>query len=190
MAKPQRRLTRSQIIRALTRLGELCAAAKTKTEIAIYGGTVMMIAFDCREATKDVDAIFRPAEVVEPLIKQVAAEFGLPEDWMNSGVKAFVGTRESKTGFAQLRIPGLEITRPSAEYLLAMKCLAARLPTPFRSGDVEDIKFLVRKLRIASVDEIDALVGDYYGDRRLETGKKWLVEKLIAEVRRESKAAE
>jgi len=24
-------------------------------------------------------------------------------------------------------------------------------------------------------------VGDYYGDRRLENGKRWLVEKLLAE---------
>jgi tRNA G10 N-methylase Trm11 len=63
-----------------------------------------------------------------------------------------------------------------------MKCLAARLPTLFRGGDLEDIKFLVRKLRLRSMAEVDAIVGDYYGDRRLENGKRWLVEKLIAEV--------
>jgi hypothetical protein len=189
MPKPHRRLTRAQVVRALTRLGELCAGAQIRAEIAIYGGTVMMIAYDFREATKDVDAIFHPPGVIEPLIRQVAGELNLPEDWMNSGVKTFVGRRESKIGFSQLQIPGLVLTRPSPEYLLAMKCLAARLPTPFRTGDVEDIKFLVRTLRIGSITEIDAIVGDYYGDRMLENGKRWLIEKLIAEVQGEDKAA-
>lgn len=190
MSKPHRRLSRTQVVRALTRLGELCLATKTKAEIAIYGGTVMMIAFDCREMTKDVDAIFQPQEALEPLIARVARELKLPGDWLNAGVKPFVGSREAQVRFSELQIPGLEITRPSAEYLLAMKCMAARLPTPFRTGDMTDIKFLIRRLGIASFKEIDALVCDYYGDRRLEDGKKWLVEKLIAEVRCETKANE
>ena len=181
MPKPLRRLTRAQIVRALTRLGELCTAAAIKAEIAIYGGTVMMIAYDCRKATKDVDAIFRPAGAIEPLIRRVAAELKLPEDWMNSGVKTFVGAREAWETFSELPIPGLALTRPAPEYLLAMKCLAARLPTLFRAGDLEDIKFLVRKLRLRSIKQVDAIVGDYYGDRRLENGKRWLVEKLITE---------
>jgi hypothetical protein len=181
MPKPFRRLTRAQIVRALTRLGELCTGAAIKAEIAIYGGTVMMIAYNCRQATKDVDAIFHPVGAMEPLIRQVAAELELPTDWMNSGVKTFVGQREARVGFRQLQIPGLVITRPSPEYLLAMKCLAARLPTPFRGGDREDIVFLLRKLRLRSIAEVDAIIGEYYGDRRLENGKRWLVEKLLAE---------
>ena len=188
MAQPLRRLTRAQIVRALTRVGELCAAAGIKAEIAIYGGTVMMIAYDCRKATKDVDAIFHPAEEIAPLIRRVAIELKLPEDWMNSGVKTFVGTREARVGFPELQIPGLVLTRPAPEYLLAMKCLAARLPTMFRTGDVTDIKFLIRKLRLRSIKEVDAIVGDYYGDRRLENGKRWLVEKLITEANHEREA--
>ena len=183
MAKPLRRLTRAQIVRALTRLGGLCAEAGIKAEIAIYGGAVMMIAYDCRKATKDIDAIFHPAGAVEPLIRQVAGELNLPEDWMNSGVKAFVGTREVRETFSELQIPGLVVTRPAPEYLLAMKCLAARLPTLFRAGDLDDIKFLLRRLRIRSINEVDAIVGDFYGDRRLENGKRWLVEKLITEAK-------
>jgi hypothetical protein len=168
-------------VRALTRLGALCADAAIKAEIAIYGGKVMMIAYDCRKATKDIEAIFHSAGEIELLIRQVAGELKLPEDWMNSGVKAFGGAREARREFSELRIPGLVLTRPSPEYLLAMKCLAGRLPTMFRPGDVEDIKFLVRKLRLRTIKEVDAIVGDYYGEQRLENGKRWRVEKLIAE---------
>lgn len=131
MVKPFRRLTRARIVHALTRLGALCAEAAIKVEISTYDGRVMMFAYDCRKATKDIDAIFHPAGAIEPLIRQVAAEMKLPEDWMNSGVKTLVGAREGREEFAELQIPGLVLTRPSAEYLLAMKCLAARLPTLF-----------------------------------------------------------
>lgn len=189
MSKLSRRLSRAVIVRALTRLGELCVERNSRVEIAIYGGTVMMLAYDCREATKDIDAIFHPPDVVEPLIRQVAREQKLPEDWMNNGVETFVAKREEKIEFAQLKIPGLAITRPSARYLLAMKCIAARLPTPTRQGDLADIKYLLAQLGIDSVEEVDAIVGDYYGGRQLEAGKRWLVEELIKEARREKRAA-
>jgi hypothetical protein len=182
MPKPTRhRLTRATIVQALTRLGELCAAQKSRIEIAIYGGTVMMLAYDCREATRDIDAIFHPPEVVAPLLAQVARELKLPEDWMNDGVRDFVAAREEKIAFAELAIPGLVITRPSPRYLLAMKCLAGRLPTPFRAGDVEDIKLLLRRLAVRTIEEVDSIVADYYGARKLEGGKRWLVEKLLRE---------
>ena len=181
MPSPSRRLKRAQVLRALTRLGELCIEAKLKAEVAIYGGTVMMLAYDCREATKDVDAIFQPAAALEPLIRRVAREQDLPDDWMKAGVRPFVAPREARIEFAQLRIPGLAITRPTAEYLLAMKCLAARLPKPGSRGDTADGQFLLRKLRLTSMTQIDAIVADYYGDRPLEAGKRWLIEKLPVE---------
>ena len=182
MPKPSRRLPRAVIVRALSRLGELCTEKNSRVEIAIYGGTVMMLAYDCREATKDIDAIFHPPEVVEPFIKQVAREQNLPEDWMNRGVESFVARREERIPFTQLQIPGLAITRPSAKYLLAMKCRAGRMPTPFRTGDMADIKFLLRKLEIRSMAEVDAIAGEFYGAHALEPGKRWLVEKLLNEV--------
>ena len=115
------------------------------------------------------------------MIRQVAVELKLPEDWMNSGVKTFVGAREAPEKSFRIRNSGARAYPSSAEYLLAMKCLAARLPTIFRTGDVDDIKFLLGKLRLRSIKEVDAIVGDYYGDRRLENGKRWPVEKLSAE---------
>ncbi len=185
MSARSRRLGRAAILRALARLGELCAASQSRVEIAIYGGVVMMLAYNCREATKDVDAIFEPAEVVGPLIRQVAREQGLPEDWMNDGVKSFVAAQEEKTAFTQLQISNIVVTRPSPRYLLAMKCMAARLPTPFRGGDAADIKFLLTELRISSMKEVDSIIRDYYAPRLLENGKRWLVEQLLKEAKDE-----
>jgi len=185
MPRTNRRLTRAAIVRALTRLGQLCAAQQSRVEIAIYGGTVMMLAYDCRKATRDIDAIFHPPEVVAPLIRQVARELHLADEWMNDGVRNFVAAREEQIAFDQLAIPGLVVTRPSPKYLLAMKCLAARLPTPLRAGAVADLKHLLRHLGIGSVQAVDAIFADYYGDRKLEPAKRWLVAQLIEEARRE-----
>ena len=185
MSKPPRRLSRTTVIRALNRLGELCTKTEGKVEIAIYGGTVMMLAYNCRTATKDVDAIFHPAEVLEPLLVQVARELQLPDDWLNSGVKAFVAKREEREAFAELQVPGLVITRPSANYLLAMKCMAGRLPTPFRTGDSSDLKFLLRKQKIRSMEAVDAIVTQFYGAQAWLPEKRWLVEQLLKEVRGE-----
>jgi hypothetical protein len=69
-----------------------------------------------------------------------------------------------------------------------MKCMAARLPTPFRTGDIEDIKFLLKKLAFESIGQVDAIVREYYGSKGLEGAKRWLVEKLIEEVRGDSRA--
>ncbi len=91
-------------------------------------------------------------------------------------------------GFAELLVPGLAITRPTPEYLPAMKCLAARLPAPFRTGDTADIKFLPSKLRLRTLKSVEAIIADCFGGERLENAKRRLVEQLIAEANDETKA--
>jgi hypothetical protein len=81
----------------------------------------------------------------------VAAERGLPEDWLNDGVKDSVSARH-ETGTQDLpQFDGLRVTAPTPEYLLAMKCMASRVAAgPDDPGDVQDIRFLVKRLGLAS----------------------------------------
>ena len=55
----------------------------------------MMLAYDRKRVTRDVDAIFYPPSKIVPLIRKVALEYELPEDWINDEVKQLLGTRES-----------------------------------------------------------------------------------------------
>jgi len=41
-------------------------------EICLFGGTVMLLAFSARLMTKDVDALFQPAQVIRDLSKRIA----------------------------------------------------------------------------------------------------------------------
>ena len=52
------------ILEALANLNGRLAEEGVIGEICIYGGTAMVLAFNARLSTKDVDAIFNPAEII------------------------------------------------------------------------------------------------------------------------------
>ena len=60
------------LIRALTRLGELAQEEGLKLEVCLYGGALMMLAYDTRRMTSDVDAIVRPTRQGMALAKKVS----------------------------------------------------------------------------------------------------------------------
>ena len=86
----------------------------------------MVLAFNARLSTRDVDAVFQPTALMRDLSAKVAAEIGLPENWLNDGVKGFQSANPALTSEALPQFSHLRLLRPTADYLLAMKCLAAR----------------------------------------------------------------
>src|SRR5436853_3215937 len=84
---------KADIIRAPERLGQLAAEQGQKVELVIVGGAQMVLAYDARPATRDVDvAIVDPdaAGFTRSLAATVASEFGWPEDWLNDGAKGYL----------------------------------------------------------------------------------------------------
>ena len=84
----QTRLTREQILAALEALNLALAEREVIGELCVFGGAVMVLAFNARLATKDVDAVFEPAALVRELARQVGEIAGFPANWLNDGVKA------------------------------------------------------------------------------------------------------
>ncbi len=150
---PYENLSRAQITHALRRLGDLAHEQKVTLEVSLYGGAVFTLVYGSREATKDVDAVVRPSEIAQKLALKVAKELSLPEDWLTDQVRQFLAEKEAKrrlneTDFGQ----GLRVSVPTAAYLLAMKLRACRPPLPGYPGDYGDIRFLVQKMGITSVE--------------------------------------
>ena len=83
---PLEKLTRARIIEALNLLGERALQEQVVLELCIYGGSAMMLAYNARDATRDIDAIVRPSEPGQRLAKAVAEELGLDESWLNDKV--------------------------------------------------------------------------------------------------------
>lgn len=135
-------LTKQEIIEALKRLGDLAQQQGYSIELLLVGGAAMVLMFDARPSTHDVDVlILSPAEaqIVRKLARQVAQEFELFPDWLNDGAKGYlVGVSQGETIFSA---PGIVIKSPAIAQLLAMKLSAWR-----DDVDIEDARRLLQAL--------------------------------------------
>lgn len=169
------------IHQALKRLAELGRESDLEIELNIYGGSAMILAYDLGKRTKDVDAIFRPREEVLRLALQVAEELDLEESWLNDDVRFFAAPIEAKRKLP-LDLEGLRIQVPTAAYLLAMKARAARRPLPGYEGDYGDLRFLIKKLEIKSLDELQERIDRFFPDDVISSEKAEFIAEIIEEV--------
>jgi hypothetical protein len=183
---PIKNLTKADILAGLSRLSELAQKENVLLEISLYGGALMLLAYDSRQTTKDVDAIIHPPDVGRRLAAKVAQEMGWHDDWLNDDVKVFVSTVETRQSWKPpgLEAPYLKISRPTAKYLLAMKVMACRKAIPGYSGDEADIAFLVNKMEVKSAAQVQKIVYQYFPDTVLPAATIAVIEKLIADSRR------
>jgi len=167
-------LTKIQLLNALKLLGEKLASEGKRGELLLMGGAAMALVHDARDMTKDIDALYEPKSDINRLTAEIAEEMQLPPDWLNDSVKGFVSAEMEAREF--LSFPGIQINSISPEYLLAMKLLSARLS----ETDLEDIKFLLRKLNINSPRQAYAVLENYYPDAQVLPKTMYLIEELLA----------
>jgi hypothetical protein len=171
MAAP---LDRDAVLDAFDRIGRAAVAAGTKLQIAVYGGSALMLASNFRFATEDVDV----SELEHPLpawlaavVQEIAEKNHWQDDWFNDGV-AFHLSPLADRAADHLEFgtfprdgtpPGLVVSVPSAEYLLALKLKAIRVTDPLR-GETErlDILNLMQVVGISTAEEAIALLGRYF----------------------------
>ena len=177
---PYEPLSRARITQALRRLGELALEQETTLEVSLYGGAVFTLVYGSREATNDVDAVIRQSEIAGILAARVARELELPDDWLNDHVKQFLAEKEGKRELPQSDFgEGLRVSVPTAAYLLAMKLRACRPPLPGHSGDYGDIRFLVGKMEIGSVEAAEAIHDKFFPHDVLSDAAKEVVKSAI-----------
>jgi predicted nucleotidyltransferase len=160
----------------LRRLGELAHEQKVTLEVSLYGGAVFTLVYGSRDATKDVDAVVRQSELAKKLAVKVADELGLAEDWLNDHVKQFLAEKEAKRQLTGSDFgEGIRISVPTAAYLLAMKLRACRPPLPGYAGDYGDIRFLIKKMEIGSVEDAEAIHDKFFPHDVLSDAAKEVV---------------
>jgi hypothetical protein len=166
-------MTKSKILSAFKLLNNKLMLSDTTAEVCIVGGAVMCLVFNARNQTKDVDAIFEPKAKVYELAKIVAKASGLPEDWLNDSAKGYINNKLEKVEV--LNLSNLKIYAPSARYMLAMKCLSARVGTK----DEGDIEFLINFLRLKNVDEVLEIVEMYFNLKLIQTKTQFMLEEIF-----------
>jgi hypothetical protein len=143
-----------------------------KGEICLYGGAVMCLVYNARPSTKEVDAIFEPIQILRVAVGAVADKYHLPEDWLNDSVKGFVVEHRQRILF---QWPHLTVYVPEADYLLAMKVLAARVD----SMDRKDIQFLIKAMNIQGAAEVFEILQEYYPKRQIKPATQFFIEELF-----------
>ena len=144
-------------------------------EVYVVGGAVMCLVFDARASTRDIDAFFRPSEEVRAAAQAVAAAAGLPGDWLNDAVKAYLSDDEDFQSY--LELTNLHVLTARPEYLLAMKCLAMRLGEGFH--DEDDVRFLLRFLNLTDYRKALEVVTRYYPRERFPQKTLYALEELL-----------
>lgn len=165
---------RAALLDAFDRIGRAAAAAGTKLQIAVYGGSALMLASNFRFATEDVDvsALEQPwPEWLATIVRQIAAEHAWQDDWFNDGVvfhlsplaDAAADHLEFGTFPRGGEPPGLVVSVPTANYMLALKLKAFRVLDPVR-GETErlDILNLMRVVGIDTADEAIAILARFF----------------------------
>lgn len=176
-------LTREMILDALAALSDELERRGVIGEICLFGGTAMVLAFNARLATKDVDAIFQPTQEMREAARSIAQEKQLPSDWLNDGVKGFLSARHETTTGNLPQFSHLRLTMPIPEYLLAMKCIAARIGgTIGAPSDVPDIIFLLRHLGLQDAEATLSIVADYYPAQQIPVKTRYLIEGIFEEM--------
>ncbi|MCP4615264.1 MAG: hypothetical protein GY844_02390 [Bradyrhizobium sp.] len=165
---------REALLDAFDQIGRAAVEAGTKLQIAVYGGSALMLASNFRFATEDVDV----SRLEHPLpdwlamaVRKIAAENGWQEDWFNDGVAFHLSALADRAAdhleFATFPrdgdAAGLVVSVPTAEYLLALKLKAFRVLDPAR-GETErlDILNLMQVVGISSAEEAVALLARYF----------------------------
>lgn len=169
-------LSRDRILELLGELGDELDRQGLRGELFVVGGAAMALAFNTRRATRDIDGVYEPKQQVYAAATRVGARYGLAEGWLNDAVKGLLpgpdpGAREV------LAAPGVRVSVPSPEYLLALKVAAARV-----DRDADDIRFLADVIGARTADDVLAITERVMGGRgaALLPKAQFLIEEMFA----------
>ena len=157
-------LDRERLQLAFAMLGEDLASRQIFLEVAVYGGSAIMLQFDWRRATEDVDALVRTGfdeRSLRPSILHVAEQLDLAPDWLNNAVGMFTPLKEAATlfdfsGAYPAQNPGLRVFVAKPHYLLGMK-LQALSNLDRGDKDLLDAQRIAIELNLRTVEELAEL---------------------------------
>jgi hypothetical protein len=138
----------SEIESLLRELGADMDARGLRAELFLVGGAAMALAYNTRRSTRDIDAVFEPKTEVYAAAVRVAETHGLSRDWLNDAVKGFLPGSDPHQRVV-LTAPGINVSVPSPEYLLALKVFAARV-----DRDADDIRALAALCGAESAEDV------------------------------------
>lgn len=149
-------LTATQIRTLLHELGKRLQAAGAHGDVKLVGGAALILQGIGNRPTADIDASYADPNTIHAVVANMAADYDLAPDWLNTNASAFVP--DNATWVALEQFDGLTIHAADTETLLAMKIAAER------DKDTLDIARLLRRLNITNAADAVNLAYDKYGE--------------------------
>ncbi|MBF6557108.1 MAG: hypothetical protein IVW52_13250 [Acidimicrobiales bacterium] len=150
-------MDRDEIEGALRELAEELDRRGVVARIYLVGGAAMVLAYESRFSTDDVDASGYPTEDVLAVAAEVAERRGLQPDWLDESVKVYFPVATGPEWRPVFKVGSVEVVVADERTLLAMKLRASR-----GRRDEADIQFLLNKCQITSVEDALLLYVEYF----------------------------
>ncbi|WP_422390129.1 DUF6036 family nucleotidyltransferase [Arthrobacter sp. N1] len=127
-------------------------------DIQIVGGAALLLHNLLDRATEDIDARYQSAEVVDAVVDEMALDYGLPKQWLNSRAAAFLPNDAQ-----WMAPPGMS----SAIRLADLESMAAMKLAAQREKDVEDLVPLALALNIDEPERLLEIAYEKYGEESI-----------------------
>jgi len=182
---------RESLLDAFDQIGRAAVEAGTKLQIAVYGGSALMLASNFRFATEDVDIGEMGSEWPDWLsqaIAEIALKNGWSATWFNDAVNFHLSplASQDRDHLAFGTFPrrsekvGLSVLIPSARYMLALKLKSLRI-SDFDKGaqDMSDVAHLLRVLGLTDVEQAVGVLAEYFPNSAADADKQRFVLKRL-----------
>ena len=177
-------LTREDIVGAFREIGDILHRRRKIGDIAVFGGSAMLLQFSVDFVTDDVDAVIESehGEVIRA-VQELAEARGWRPGWLSEAVSVYLSAehRASLQLFGEFPSPervGLRVYVAKPEYLLALKLRALRMGT----RDMEDVLTLARHLNLRTVDHLLDVLQRNFPNMPLDTRRRILIGDLVRQI--------
>ena len=113
-------------------------------EIILVGGASVLLNYNFREETTDLDSLIRASSSIKDVIKHISKEKQLPDNWINDDFRktnSYSDKLVLHSKFYKRFCDCLDVRTVSGEYLLAMKLRSFRN----YKNDISDIVDILKK---------------------------------------------
>jgi hypothetical protein len=185
---PEKLITRADLDQYLFNLAKeykrLAKKNAISLEIILVGGASILLNYDFRVSTTDVDALFPTAAVFKQAIKSVGDKFELDSKWFNADfmkTTSYSDKLREHSVFYRDYLKVLSVRTIKSEYLIAMKLMAGRM----HKNDLSDIVGILGECQKRNEELSKTLIQnsviELYGSLDLVDDITWMIFDQIME---------
>jgi len=166
---PTKKLSKDRIIAIFEAMGDICKKHGSYFEIAIYGGSALMLEFDYRESTVDIDyvALQGAQSTIEAIANIACTSMGLENFVLRDDVSMFVSDIASYNIYGEFPKGNgnLRVFTAKPQYIFAMKIMAMR--NSMETQDLRDIWEIADRCKIKTYQQAVDVLQQYYPGKKL-----------------------